>query len=331
MESFQLAVTLAESQLIKTALKSNNLGKLPTERELRLMLDTLYDHTKAMFGNQRESAIEFMKEVTTMAKTIFKSDDMWSGDIKNALKSLNATFSSNYSTTNHLEFNRILPLPHVDCNIQGKLKDIFYPEGENKTWKSFAIILAIFGVWYLFLVLLSYYVELNRIATPHKIVSATIGTWKTSRNLKRLYEKFSAFKPIVQTTLVVGVGGISLINWDLTLVQTIFGLYSFYGLFAGVFSWFSPKQPVPSPPASTPPVQPSTEIIPRGRSPTRPGSGRGGQRSPTRRLQRVGCENCEDDAKFRCPTCKTAYYCGKQCQQEHWIQHSSECASQDNT
>lgn len=328
MESFQLAVMLTESQLIKTALKSNNLGKLPTERELRLMLDTLYDHTKAMFGSQRETAIEFMKEVTTMAKTVFKSDDMWSDDIKSSLKSLNTSFSSNYSTTNRLEFNHILLLPHVNCNIQGKLKDIFYPEGNNKTLKSFAIILAIFGIWYFFLVLLNYYAVIDHIETPQTIIKNTLQTLNMANAMRKMYEPFSKFRPVVQTAVVLGVGGVSLINWDLTLIRTIFGLYSFYGLFADIFL---PKQTVPSLPASTPPAQPSTEIIPRGRSPTRPGSGRSGRRSPTRRLQRVECENCEDAAKFRCPTCKTAYYCGKQCQQEHWIEHSSECASQDNT
>jgi hypothetical protein len=38
------------------------------------------------------------------------------------------------------------------------------------------------------------------------------------------------------------------------------------------------------------------------------------------------CHNCHEDASHKCATCKTAYYCTKECQKADWKEHKVYCS-----
>ena len=43
------------------------------------------------------------------------------------------------------------------------------------------------------------------------------------------------------------------------------------------------------------------------------------------------CENCGERAAKRCSNCQTSWYCGRECQVEHWSKHKHPCRVLSNT
>ena len=304
---FALAYQLTQAQIIKQALILPP-SQIPSGDDVKQMYVSLLKQTKATFGENKDVATLFLKQVIKVTKTTLKKLEYSKDDFKPFLKQIKNDFNQNYASN---EYQMVICEPQVISHaptIGGALTDWMVPQIKQKT-KSF-IFPIIFGVvLVLFLNLLDNFVDIGE---PDELATTLLDEFHKTKFVVLQYNIIinlkwwdliiggvkKSEKIIRHPAKIVAAG----VNWIYELlVVVIFPIFN--DLLQS--SKFEHKKHKSGPSTTS-----------RARSP---------RRSERLRQLQSKCIGCDKDVSFRCSKCKTISYCSEKCQRDDWDEHKLEC------